>query len=353
MQRRWSALSTIALAVGMTGCGPPDPPLALDVWYGAEQRVGHLGDGQSDFNLLGETTSRQLTYSLNDGPEVALTVSRDPFGFRRLGGPGHFNADIPVAALTPGTNRVRLRAEHEDGSELVQEVRLERTTGTSPLPYSIDWSTVSNPQDVGWCVDGRWTIEGDSLRSSEPAYDRVYAIGDRTWRDYEVQTTFTIHRVAATTAPFSGGNAFGVVFRFNGHCVGGPLDFPEAQPKWGYLPFGAITWLRWKKGAPHEPPQFQFYRGDRNELENYATLEFQTDQRYHLIASCVTLPDSPAGEGVTRYRLKVWPEGAPEPEAPAYEVTQVSQDAHRQGGLALVAHHVDVSVGAIEVRSIP
>ena len=33
MQRRWSALSTIALVVGMTGCGPPDPPLALDVWY--------------------------------------------------------------------------------------------------------------------------------------------------------------------------------------------------------------------------------------------------------------------------------------------------------------------------------
>ena len=327
----------------------PEPPLALDLWYGEAQRVGHLGAGQADYNLLGETTARRLEYSLNGGAPVRLTVSHEPFGFRRLGGPGHFNADIPLAQLKPGWNEVLLRSRHKDGSTLERRVALERVAGRTPLPLQLDWATIERPNDVGWCVDGLWTIADGQLQSAFPAYDRLFVIGDETWSDYEVRTSVTVDAVAAETGPFSGGNGLGVVFRFQGHIVGGPLKFPRAQPKWGYLPFGAITWLRWKKGAPEGAPTLQFYRGDRNELHDHGTFPWKMGTDFHLMAACRT--EAPAADGTprTRYRFKVWPVGSPEPASDGFDVVQESKDALRTGGFALVAHHVAVRFGNVTV----
>ncbi len=351
--RRSSLKSIAAIAMlAAAACGPPEPPLALSLYYGDTQRVGHLGAGQRDYNVLGETSARRLTYSLNGGREHAVTVSHEPFGFRRLGGPGHFNVDVALTDLRHGRNDLVLRARHRDGSQLEQRVVLDRVEGSTPLPFEVDWSAVTSPESVGWCVDGLWSIQDHALRSAYPAYDRLFAVGDESWRDYEVRTCVTVHAVAPETGPYSGGNGLGIVFRFQGHTVGGPLDFPEAQPKWGYLPFGAITWLRWRKGAPGEDPSYQFYRGDRNELADHGTLDFTPGRTYVFVASCESLADDPSGAGRTRYRMKVWDAASPEPSAPAYEVVQVSQDALRSGGFAFVAHHVDASFGDLVVRAL-
>lgn len=355
MRRHSLTLAALfAALVASGGCADPDPsgPLTLDVWYGDSQRVGHLGDAQADFNLLGETNARRLEYSLNGGPAIDLTVPTGTFGYRRLGGPGHFNADIPLVALRDGANEVLLTAKKRDGTRVQEKVILKRAHGRAPLPYAIDWEVAGSPQAVGQCVDGHWTIEPNGLRSAFPAYDRLFLIGDKTWRDYEVSTTFTVHRVAGETGPHSGGNGLGVVFRFTGHSVGGPLAFPDAQPRWGYLPFGAITWLRWRKGAPEEPPTFQFYRGDRNELQDFESLPFAVERTYSLVASCATLADSADGEGVTRYRLQIWEASTSEPEVRAFEVIQTSRDALRTGGFAFVAHHVDVTFGNVTVSAL-
>ena len=327
----------------------PEPPLALDVWYGEAQRVGHLGGGQADYNLLGETTARRLEYELNGGRSVRLTVSHEPFGFRRLGGPGHFNADIPLTALRPGLNEVLLRARHRDGSTLERRIALERVEGRTPLPLTLDWANIQRPNDVGHCVDGLWTIADGRLQSAFPAYDRLFVIGDETWTDYEVQTTVIVDAVAQETGPYSGGNGLGIVFRFCGHIVGGPLKFPEAQPKWGYLPFGAITWLRWKKGSPALAPSLQFYRGDRNELHDHGPYPFVAGEEFHVRASCRTEPPAADGTPRTRYRFKVWPMDAPEPAADGFDVVQESREALRSGGFALVAHHVSVRFGQVTV----
>lgn len=349
MSRLPLTLTALVASLTVPACGPADPPLQLSLYYGEAQRVGHVGDGQRDYNLLGETSARRLSYSLNGAPPVRVSVSHEPFGFRRLGGPGHFNVDLPLAALRDGTNEVLLAARHPDGSQLEQRVTLERVRGSCPLPLHLDWASVRSPEDAGWCVDGRWTVEDGALRSAYPAYDRLFAVGDTSWRDYEVRARMLVDEVAAATGPVSGGNGLGFVFRFQGHVVGGPLEFPDAQPKWGYLPFGAITWLRWRKGAPEDDPTFQFYRGDRNELHDHGHLEFATGTWFEMLASCETLPDRPDGTGRTCYRLKVWRADLPEPEAQAFEVVQESQDALRQGGVALVAHHVSVRVGALTV----
>ena len=46
---------------------------------------------------------------------------------------------------------------------------------------------------------------------------------------------------------------------------------------------------------------------------------------------------------------RLWPAAAVEPLAWDWEHVQASPDALRRGGVALVAHHVDASFGAISV----
>jgi hypothetical protein len=137
--------------------------------------------------------------------------------------------------------------------------------------------------------------------------------------------------------------------RFAGHVVGGPRRFPIAQPTWGNLPFGAIAWLRWQRGAPDAPPARQFMRGDANVKTDYGRAEVRTGETYVPKALCQTLPDDAEGRGVTRYAFKFWPAAAEEPPSWDWEHVQVSRDALRRGGVALVAHHVDASFGDIAV----
>ena len=65
--------------------------MQIRVWYGLEQRVGHLGEAQDDFNLLGEVIcpegTVELRYTLNGGLPVSLSVGDRSDGFgdgRRL-----------------------------------------------------------------------------------------------------------------------------------------------------------------------------------------------------------------------------------------------------------------------------
>ena len=95
----------------------------IHLWYGTEQRVGHLGDGQADFNLLGDVEDpsylTSLTCSVNGSwPEWSLQVGSRPDGYgdgRRLARTGHFNADIPIDMLRPGENVVTVTATYKEG----------------------------------------------------------------------------------------------------------------------------------------------------------------------------------------------------------------------------------------------
>jgi hypothetical protein len=185
--------------------------------------------------------------------------------------------------------------------------------------------------------------------TAHAGYDRLFLIGERSWQDYEITAAITVHGVDPDTGPFSGGNGLGVVMRFAGHVVGGPRRFPIAQPKWGYQPFGAIAWLRWQRGQPEGPALRQFLRGDSNDKADYGTVGVRAGETYLLKALCQTLPDDAEGRGVTRYAFKLWSATAAEPDAWDWEHVQVSADALRRGGVALVAHHVDASFGDIRV----
>lgn len=324
-----------------------ETPLRLEVWHGHAQRVGQHGNAQPDFNLMGIAGGREAWVSVNGGKARELTIGASQFGFRRLGAEGHFNADIPIAALEPGTNEVHVVASGSEGS-LEETITLEYVLdGSCPLPHSVDWSELDHVQSAGQAVDGLWELDGDGVRSREPLYDRLFLIGNRDeWHDYEVRTTITVHDVAAETAPKSGAPGVGVIMRFAGHVVD-PPRFPDAQPKWGFQPIGAILWLRWTSGAD-EAPVRQFYRGDRNESDDFMAFDaFRDGRAFALRAACETSASDP---NLTTYRLKVWPVRTAEPDGWDFEVEQSSAEALRSGGVALVAHHVDVTFGDVSAR---
>jgi hypothetical protein len=321
------------------------------VWHGDIQRVGHLGRAQDTFNVLGHVDPWEeidrLEWSLNWYQAVPLSFR----AFRRLAANGDFNADVPVGMLDPGSNQFYVTAYFKDWDPITHTVTIVHENGSTPLPCEIQWHEVGNPQDVGQYVDGRWQLTEAGLRTATTGYDRLFLVGEKAWRDYEVCTAITVHRVDATTSPLSGGNGVGLMTRFAGHTTGGHRHFPSGQPTWGYQPFGAIGWLRWNKGGSDQAPQLQFFAGDSDQAENFGEFPLKIGDTYGLRMRCKTLADDTAETGVTRYSFKIWPADSSEPKAWTWQHVQSSPYALRQGALALVAHHVDVTFGDITVTA--
>ena len=135
----------------------------IDVWYGDTQRFGHVGNPQVWANILGNVSDSDgissLTYSLNGGSQVALTVGPDSF---RLQSAGDFNIDILRADLQGGTNQVVITATDSGNppSQSQKIVTVEYTSnGQAPLPYSVDWDQMNQFDDAVSVVDGAWQIQ--------------------------------------------------------------------------------------------------------------------------------------------------------------------------------------------------
>ena len=333
----------------------PDGP-EIVIWHGLYQKVGHLGNAQDDFNVMGKVSPADsiasLTYSLNNGPFNRLNFGEDTPGYRRFAELGHFNADISISELLSGENIVEIIATDKNGQQMSQNVIVDLQSGSYPLPVYIDWSKTTDPQDVGQYVDGHWELEPDGLRTKHIGYDRIFLIGEKSWQDYEITVTAQINQISETTSRVSGGNGVGILFRFTGHVNGGHRHFPKMQPKWGYQPFGAITWLRWSLDKSANMPFTQFYRGDNDIAPNHGQFPVEPGATYWMKAKCQTLQDLSDGDGVSCYSFKIWRDGENEPAQWNWQETQVSKHANRKGGVALLAHHVDVTFGNITIVSI-
>ena len=341
-------LFSVAVLLKASLLARAEPP-QIDIWYGKTQRVGHLGVAQDDFNVLGHVSDPDdlvdLTYRINGSFPVPLSFR----AYRRLAVDGDFNADVPLGRLKLGENTIAIRATNRQGEAAEKTITVIREEGSSPLPYKIQWSTVDDATDVGQLVDDKWVIEEGGLRTEQLGYDRVFLIGDKTWKDYQVRTSITLHGVSEETTPLSGGNGVGVILRFTGHVTGGPRHFPAGQPKFGYQPFGAIGFLWWDKGKPEQAAHKQFYPGIGDKTTNYGLYPIDLNTTHRIRFSCKTLPDTSDGASVTQYNFKIWPTEKSEPKAWDWEHVQSSDAALRTGGAALLAHHVDVTFGDTEV----
>jgi len=314
------------------------PLPVIDVWYGDDQTFGSDGVPQTWVNILGNVADRdgiaEFTYSLNGGARQQLTVGPDG---RRLAVLGDFNAEIAFVDLELGDNTVVLRAVDNLGNEITETINVTRVDGDGTLrDRTYTWDGVDNPQDVVQIPDGKWAInDNDQIYTVDPDYDRVFAIGDESWMNYEVEVEVTPNALDVNAyQENSGSPSIYLVGSWPGH-----VDWTGLQPRTGYWPLGAFALWVW-------PPEKQLQLTG-NEREAEATTprqppEFGTTYIFKLRA--VEIPDGIA------YSFKVWARGDSEPEE--WELTIVDESGPRSGSILIAAHHIDASFGTITVDAL-
>jgi len=319
------------LLAGSTGAFGQTGP-TIDVWYGLSQDFGVLGEAQVWCDIQGNVSDPDgvalLSYTLNGGIDVPMNQGPDGF---RLQNTGDFIVDLAVADLVSGANTVVITAEDALGNPNTAVVTVNYIPGnTWPATYSTDWGSLvtdGNPLtpdpailEQATVVNGNWSVVGDSIRTVEPGFDRLVAIGDIAWTDYEVTVPVTMNEA---TNP----GAFGVGFKFRWQ---GHTDNPDNcdQPLCGYLPLGELGWIFQDKldlffdgpDVPFIPTLGTTY---------WMKMRVETDM-----------------SGAT-YSLKAWENGQAEPD---WMVTHTDvANSPAAGSLMLVAHEVDASFGNVTV----
>lgn len=309
----------------------------IDIWYGDTLSFGSPGVPQIWCNIPGNVQDpdgsiSQLSYTLNGGSPVSLNIGADN---RRLAANGDFNIDIGVNSLAPGWNSVIIEAVDNTSNIARDTVHLNYTPNTVwPLTYTIDWDNLSQRSeinDVAHVVDGLWKLEDfgsngniDGIRTEQPGYDRLVAIGDTGWTNYEVTVPVTIHSMP-------GGGGVGVLLRWTGH-TNNPVNC--SQPLCGWLPLGDIAWYRGNGNI-------EFYEGPSSSMPLSIGITYMFKVKVETNAS-----------GNTDYYMKVWPQGNAEPAS--WSLTSLNVIADKsQGSLMLISHQADVTFGNVSITPGP
>jgi len=320
---------------------PAAPPI-IDIWDGFNQTFGTIGLPQRQINILGNVSDSDgiasLTYSLNGGPQKSLSLGPDT---RRLLLPGDFNVELFDGELKHGTNQVVITAKDtlDETTNATVTVNYYRDK-VWPLPYETNWETAASINDQAEVIDGKWVYDSQKggIRPVEIGYDRMVAIGDMAWKDYEVVAEITIHSIdEGGYDPPSYGPGIGLLLRWNGH-TDDPV--PDWQPKTGWWPLGAIGWYRWQ---PDHSARLEILGNQGVDLATDLSgrpLLFDTLYNFKMRVETTV--------GGSVYRLKVWQVNELEP--PDWDLSGVSAaDDPTHGSLVLFAHHVDATFGKVTV----
>jgi hypothetical protein len=321
----------------------------INLYYGAHQVFGAPAHAQRWVNILGRVDATapdtySLHYALNGGQRRLLRIGPDR---RRLGRVGDFNIEIDRAELRPGENRVEITLARDWALVATQTVTIENTSeAVWRLPYRIDWAAHNTPQTACQVVDGNWRITPEGLRCVMPDYDRIVAIGNvDTLRDCEVRMPLTVNAIheEGWVNPNSTAPGLGIVHRWTGHTDRPVLG---AQPSCGFLPSGAQGWYDWGDNAGALFLMDSNYRFMQRASE---TWKLHTGITYIWRMRLETRDDG------CHYALNVWPAGAPEPDAWMLRGIDAERDPvinPPAGSVLIVAHHIDVTVGAVEMHPI-
>jgi len=307
----------------------------IDIWYGPEQEFGDIGIPQHWVNILGNVADQDgiasLTYSLNGGPETALSIGPND---SRLVNEGDFNIDIAYDDLLSGENHVFITAVDNFDNQTIENVTIDCSKGNIwPKTYFIDWSDTQNIQDVAQIVDGKWRIESNAVRTIEPGYDRLIAIGDVTWDDYEITVPVKVH--SFTDGLW--GHGIGLLLRWEGHYI-----WDDVHPSWGWYPMGAIGWFR-----DYDCECLRIEDGGNGLKEDdNSGFNLVTNTWYVFKMRVVT-----ATSGGATYSLKVWEQGTTEPEDWQVVAEETVVD-FENGSLLLLAHNTDASFGNVTITPI-
>ncbi len=331
------------LPVGGTSASPDEGVLPeIDVWYGRNQEFGRHGTPQKWINILGRISPSEgiasFTYSLNGLPEETLTIGPD---LHRLAMPGDFNIEIDVRELESGINSVIIKGTTQRGKCAFDTVTVRYYPGSRwPLPYTVDWKDVSSIQEAVQVVDGLWKLTENGLRTVEPYYDRVIAVGDTGWTDYEVTAEVILHDFLPPHAGAPNYNVthFGIGGRWRGHTEDG------LQPSRQWYPLGAATEFQLSRDLKN--CRWRILGDNRTKTEQQTVREIRRGDTYIFKLRVETLP-GPA----TQYSVKMWRSVSEEPET--WDLTGREGEEDLQSGCVLfVAHHTDVTIGRITATPI-
>jgi hypothetical protein len=323
----------------------PSQAPVITVWYGDDQSFGHLGKPQTWVNILGNVSDPQgvqsLRYSLNAGALQSLSLGPSN---ARLAAVGDFNVEIAYTAMNTGINTVRIVAVDTQGNQSERTVFVDVTHGLIwPGAYTATWSSVTRIEDAAQIVDGEWSLQGATVRSIAPGYDRLIAIGDVTWRNYEVTATITTHSIDPAGFPPPGnGPAIGIALRWGGH-----VNWNNSQPNIGYYPLGALAIYHWQ---PDGVQRFMLLGNRANRVANDTTGRLlELGRSYVFKAQVLTEAD-----GQHLYRFKAWPIDESEPANWQLQIRNGNlADDPSAGSLLLLSHHVDASFGDVVVQPLP
>lgn len=308
----------------------------IDLWYGDEMTFGPNGTPQRFLNIVGNVSDEDgiesLSYSLDGAARGELDLGPDT---RRLLRSGDFNVEVPIDGLDPGTHQVEFRAVDAGGTTSTRTMSFEWAPLPTPppLPLQTNWADAESVVDQIQVVDGKWEIQGDVVRTLEVGYDRVLAIGDRSYENYEIVFPFVLHGIDKEGAynNVSGTPGLGMTVGWTGHYAVG-----NETPFWGYWPSTGEAALKWD--TPEEVSLG--VAGNDNQPQSYTgsvRLPFET--KLWMRARVERTDDGP------RISLRAWADGSEEPKGWAASV--VEDDGPEAGSVAVVAHHVDVSIGDI------
>jgi hypothetical protein len=319
----------------------------IDVWYGSQQSFGTIGSPIPYVNIVGRVSSSSgvadLSYSLNGSVELPLSIGPDG---ARLVDPGDFNVELELLDLFDGLNDLVIHAVDNEGNESMVQVEVSYTSGTVwPEDYTIDWSTVTAIQDVAQVLDGLWELSPEGVRPLQTGYDRLVAIGDRLWENYEVTVPITVLAIDPRAyVSRRVGAVVGVLLRWPGHG-----DWEGYQPRSRWWPHGAIGLLRWRGTEAEPTTNIEIFGAQKAPwvLQNKPReVAVGTTYIYKMRAQTLRGPDDEFLG--TQYRLKIWEQGQREPKQ--WDLTASDGDDDVQfGSLLLLSHYVDCVFGNVTV----
>lgn len=317
------------------------------VWGETEGELyfGQLGNPQPSININGNVSDPDnditgLTYRLDGGSSTSAPFnpsSSSPRLVRR----GDFTIEIDTAGLSEGWHEVRITATHSSGNSVTKPVSFHYTSGRAwALAYSTNWNSATFINQRAQVVDGYWRFDtsagykGVRPRNGFTGYDRIIAIGDMNWSNYEVSVPITVWSTP------NGEGGVGIISNWKGHQGSGLLpDDWSVMGAYGYYSFRSDTnrlamWLN-------------NFTSDRRRADTTA-FQMQIGKTY------IFKLRSERINGGGRYSLKAWEYGTPEPPYDAPQFSGVfnvvdTRDDQTEGSILLNAHLVDATFGDVTV----
>jgi hypothetical protein len=308
----------------------------ITIWYEQSLQYGQLGNPQTQVNILGNVRDpdgsiSNLTYRLNGGSSTKLTIGPDS---RRLANAGDFNIALNTSALNNGSNTIQVNATDNSGDTSQKTISFNYTRGrTWPIPYTSNWLGGGSLLSQSQVVDGLWQTDSLGVHPVQVGYDRLIAIGDISWTNYEILVPITIHGFTPDPANPSDSGGVGVIVRWQGHIGSGQL--PN-----GWTRIGAYGYYSNRNGA------LALRLNDTNPVTQNFAIQYNKTYLMKLKAETV----AQAG----RYSLKMWEKGQPEPAWTDNRFQNIvnlldSTNDLLQGSVLLVAHRTDSSFGDITI----